>query len=98
MLRNGKYSVWFRTPLGEGTGVVTLKDGMIKGGDTVLAYTGSYRQGRRCFHGRDHHRPTHSGAIVGIRHRQCRSCAHRQIHADGGVVPRNDPASAQHVI
>ncbi len=44
MLRNGKYSVWFRTPLGEGTGVVTLKDGTIKGGDTVLAYTGSYRQ------------------------------------------------------
>jgi hypothetical protein len=44
MLENGKYSAWFRTPLGEGTGVVTLKDGEITGGDTVLAYTGLYSQ------------------------------------------------------
>lgn len=44
MLENGKYSAWFRTPLGEGTGVVLLKDGLITGGDTVLAYTGSYNQ------------------------------------------------------
>jgi hypothetical protein len=43
-LENGKYSAWFRTPLGEGTGVVLLKDGQITGGDTVLAYTGSYNQ------------------------------------------------------
>jgi len=44
MLENGRYSAWFRTPLGEGTGVVLLKDGAITGGDTVLAYTGSYNQ------------------------------------------------------
>ena len=44
MLGNGKYSVWFRTPLGEGTGLVMLRDGAINGGDTVLAYTGSYNQ------------------------------------------------------
>ena len=44
MLENGKYSAWFRTALGEGTGVVTLKDGTITGGDTVLAYTGTYSQ------------------------------------------------------
>jgi len=44
MLENRKYSVWFRTPLGEGTGVVMLEDGAIKGCDTVLAYTGSYNQ------------------------------------------------------
>ena len=44
MLENGKYSAWFRTPLGEGTGVVLLKDGLITGGDTVLAYTGSFSQ------------------------------------------------------
>src|SRR6266436_4031508 len=44
MLANGKYSVWFRTPLGEGTGVVMLKEGAINGSDTVLAYTGSYAQ------------------------------------------------------
>jgi hypothetical protein len=44
MLENGKYSAWFRTPLGEGTGVVTLNDGKVTGGDTVIAYTGSYNQ------------------------------------------------------
>lgn len=44
MLENGKYSTWFRTPLGEGTGVVLLRDGEITGGDTVLAYKGTYSQ------------------------------------------------------
>jgi hypothetical protein len=42
MLRNGSYSAWFRTPLGEGTGVVVLDDGKLTGGDNVSAYTGSY--------------------------------------------------------
>jgi hypothetical protein len=42
MLRNGSYSAWFRTPQGEGTGVVTLNDGKLTGGDNVSAYTGSY--------------------------------------------------------
>jgi hypothetical protein len=27
---------------GEGTGVIELNDGKVTGGDTVLAYTGSY--------------------------------------------------------
>jgi hypothetical protein len=44
MLQNGKYSAWFRTPLGEGTGIVVLQDGNVSGGDTVIAYSGSYRQ------------------------------------------------------
>jgi len=50
MLRNGSYSVWFRTRQeegrrlmhGEGTGVIELSDGKVTGGDTGLAYTGSY--------------------------------------------------------
>ena len=50
MLRNGSYSAWFRTRQeegtgimqGEGTGVIELNDGNVTGGDTVLAYTGSY--------------------------------------------------------
>ena len=42
MLRNGSYSVWFRTPRGEGTGVIALDDGKMIGGDTVIAYAGSY--------------------------------------------------------
>jgi hypothetical protein len=44
MLRNGSYSAWFRTSLREGTGIVVLKDGKVTGGDTVLAYTGTYFQ------------------------------------------------------
>ena len=44
MLKNGKYSAWFRTSLGEGMGVVMLQDGKLTGGDTVIAYTGSYSQ------------------------------------------------------
>ena len=43
MLTNGKYSAWFRTPLGEGTGIVVLQDGTVTGGDTVIAYSGSYQ-------------------------------------------------------
>jgi hypothetical protein len=50
MLRNGRYSVWFRTRQeegrrmmqGEGTGVIELNEGKVAGGDTVLTYTGSY--------------------------------------------------------
>lgn len=44
MLVNGKYSAWFRTRLGEGTGIVVLQDGKVSGGDTVIAYSGSYKQ------------------------------------------------------
>ena len=44
MLKDGKYSVWFRTPLAEGTGVVVLApNGRLSGGDTVLSYTGHWR-------------------------------------------------------
>ncbi len=49
MLRNGRYSVWFRTQLGEGTGIVELNDGKVTGGDTVLAYTGSYVEDGNAF-------------------------------------------------
>jgi hypothetical protein len=44
MLRNGSYSAWFRTPQGEGTGIVVLNNGKLTGGDAVLAYTGTYFQ------------------------------------------------------
>jgi hypothetical protein len=44
VLKDGKYSVWFRTPLAEGTGVVVLApNGRLSGGDTVLSYTGHWR-------------------------------------------------------
>ena len=44
MLANGNYSVWFRTPNGDGTGIVTLSDGTIIGGDSFFEYSGSYEQ------------------------------------------------------
>jgi len=44
MLRNGSYSAWFRPSQGEGTGIVTLNDGKVSGGDTVMTYDGSYLQ------------------------------------------------------
>ena len=44
MLENGKYSAWFRTSLGEGTGIVMLQDGKLTGGDTVIACRGLYSQ------------------------------------------------------
>jgi hypothetical protein len=44
MLTQGKYSVWFRTPFAEVTGVVVLTPkGRLSGGDTVLSYTGHWR-------------------------------------------------------
>ena len=44
MVEDGKYVVWFKTALGQGTGVVTLASGQIAGEDTVIAYSGSYEQ------------------------------------------------------
>lgn len=42
MLQEGTYSAWFKTPAGEGTGIVHLEAGQVSGHDTVLTYAGSY--------------------------------------------------------
>jgi hypothetical protein len=44
MLQNAKYSVWFRTPQGEGYGIVSLMDGNVSGGDNISEYMGTYVQ------------------------------------------------------
>jgi hypothetical protein len=44
MLQNAQYSVWFRTPEGEGYGVISLMDGDVSGGDNISSYTGTYVQ------------------------------------------------------
>ena len=44
MLQNAQYSVWFRTPEGEGHGIISLMDGDVSGGDTISSYTGTYVQ------------------------------------------------------
>lgn len=45
MITEGKYSVWFRTPVGEGAGVVEFgPNGKLSGGDTTFSYSGHWRQ------------------------------------------------------
>ena len=41
---NGLYKVAFKTPLGEGFGVVTLENGRLGGGDASMFYAGTYTQ------------------------------------------------------
>ena len=43
MHRDGRYAVWFKTPRGEGTGILNLADGRISGGDCFFTYGGSYQ-------------------------------------------------------
>ncbi|MGX1140395.1 hypothetical protein AB7M11_004631 [Bradyrhizobium ottawaense] len=45
MMRDGKYAAWFRTPRGQGTGIVHLADGRISGSDSFFTYGGSYQFG-----------------------------------------------------
>jgi hypothetical protein len=41
----GKYSVWFKTPVGEGAGIVKFDpDGRLGGGDTTFSYAGQWAQ------------------------------------------------------
>jgi hypothetical protein len=45
VLRGGKYSVWFRTPVGEGAGVVEFgPNGKLSGGDPSFSYIGNWEQ------------------------------------------------------
>ena len=45
MITEGKYSVWFKTPVGEGAGVVEFcSNGSLSGGDTTFSYIGSWKQ------------------------------------------------------
>ncbi|WP_076859259.1 hypothetical protein [Bradyrhizobium mercantei] len=43
MQRDGQYAAWFRTPRGEGTGIVQLANGRISGGDAMFTYGGTYQ-------------------------------------------------------
>jgi hypothetical protein len=42
-LREGDYSVWFRTPSGTGTAPIRIIDGRISGCDAFIEYDGRYR-------------------------------------------------------
>jgi hypothetical protein len=41
MLKDGTYAAWFKTPLGQGTGIAHVQDGKIWGGDSIMTYSGS---------------------------------------------------------
>lgn len=41
--RDGLYAVAFRTQAGDGTGVVIIQDGILRGGDSMMYYTGTYQ-------------------------------------------------------
>ena len=41
----GLYLIHFRTPFGEGAGVAYLQNGKLRGGDSMMAYVGSYDEG-----------------------------------------------------
>ncbi|MDE2378856.1 hypothetical protein [Bradyrhizobium sp.] len=49
MIKDGKYAAWFRTPHGQGTGIVHLAEGRISGSDSFFTYGGSYRVERDRF-------------------------------------------------
>ncbi len=43
MVTAGKYAVWFKTAIGEGSGVVEFgPDGELSGGDTTYSYLGNW--------------------------------------------------------
>ena len=48
-LREGDYSVWFRSASGAGTALVRLADGKISGGEAYIAYDGWYRLDGKTF-------------------------------------------------
>jgi hypothetical protein len=41
MLKDGTYAAWFKTPLGQGTGIAHVADGKIWGRDGVMTYSGT---------------------------------------------------------
>ena len=41
MLRNGTYAAWYKTALGQGTGIAHVEDGRIWGRDSIMTYDGS---------------------------------------------------------
>jgi hypothetical protein len=60
MLPDGFYGVRFKTPRGEGAGVVTLAKGQLRGGDSALIYSGTF----------EHHGDDFSASVATSRHAQ----------------------------
>jgi hypothetical protein len=41
MLKDGTYAAWFKTPLGQGTGIAHVADGKIWRRDSIMTYSGT---------------------------------------------------------
>jgi len=41
MLKDGTYAAWFKTPLGQGTGIAHVADGKIWGRDSIMTSSGA---------------------------------------------------------
>ncbi len=41
-MREGLYEIKFKTPMGEGRGLVTLQNGQVLGGDAIIIYSGTF--------------------------------------------------------
>lgn len=48
-MQNGLYKASFQTPMGQGTGVVVIADGSVKGGDSLMCYTGTFQEANNQF-------------------------------------------------
>ena len=42
-MREGLYEIRFRTPMGEGRGLVTLQNEQVLGGDVIIVYAGTFK-------------------------------------------------------
>lgn len=42
MFKDGTYSAWYKSPLGEGTGTAHFANGKLRGRDSILLYDGTY--------------------------------------------------------
>jgi len=69
-LRNGLYKIDFETQRGGGQGVVYLKNGKIRGGDSGWYYTGTYEQDGDEFTAtvriKDHTKHTRITSVFGV--------------------------------
>ena len=68
MLRDGRYSVWFKTAQADGVGIIELANEQLSGRDTVIEYSGRLTQDGDRFKAvvsTRRHSPGHDG-ILGL--------------------------------
>lgn len=67
--QDGLYGVQFQTQRGAGTGVVFLHEGILRGGDSMMYYTGTYQLSGNSFtgevHAGVHARPAGMASVFG---------------------------------